>query len=166
MTGARTVLTLVVSACILITGTLLFGFGLGLTNLLGILLVLLIGSVCFTAVGFLAANLSRDESNVNMISNLISFPMLFTSEAFYSLQHAPEWVRVFGQLQPFHYFVRAMNTAVTRPGVFSTDLWTALAALTGFAVLFLATATFTFRWDSERTSRRSLTYRAKRHSSM
>lgn len=161
MTGARTVLALIVSACIIITAVLMFGVRAGFGDLLSILIVLLVGTVCFTALGFLAANLSRDESNVNMISNLISFPLLFTSEAFYSLQNAPDWVRFIGSIQPFHYFVHALQQAIAN-GLTSADLWISIGVLTGFAVLLLAAATFTFRWDSEPTARRGLVGNPKR----
>ena len=57
------------------------------------------------------SSVPRNESNVNMITNLISFPMLFTSEAFYSLQHAPKWVQILGNMQPFHYFVGSLGAA-------------------------------------------------------
>lgn len=154
MTGSRTVLTLIVSACILAVGVLLLGVGLSLPSLLMIALTLLVGSACFTAIGFIAANLSRDESNVNMISNLISFPMLFTSQAFYSLQNAPDWVQFLGRIQPFHYFVEAMGVAVS-PGR-PADYWTPLAILAGFAVLCLIVAAVTFRWDTERSARRPM----------
>lgn len=153
MTGARTVLSLIVSAVIIVTGKLILGVSLHLLNLVLMLIVLLVGTVCFTALGFIAANLSKDESNVNMISNLISFPLLFTSEAFYSLQQAPEWVRIFGSLQPFHYFVRAMNLALAQAGSLA-DLGFSILILAGFAVICLGAAALTFRWDSEAPSRR------------
>lgn len=162
MTAARTVLALIVSACIIVTAVLVFGVQVGFTGLLAIFIVLLIGTACFTALGFLAANLSRDESNVNMISNLISFPMLFSSEAFYSLANAPDWVQFIGAIQPFHYFVQALQEAVTT-GLASADLWTSVGFLAGFAVLILAAATFTFRWDAEPTARRGSAGGAKRH---
>ena len=111
MTAARTALALVVSACAAAAGAVFLGAGLTAAGAAALLLVLLVGTVCFTAVGFIAANFSRDEGNVNLISNLIAFPMLLTSEAFYSLDHAPQWVRTVGALQPFHYFVDATAAA-------------------------------------------------------
>lgn len=148
MTGARSVLALLVSCCVILMGLLLFGVSLSILSLFMMLLVLIVGTVCFTAIGIIAANLSRDESNVNMISNLMSFPMLFTSEAFYSLQHAPEWVQTLGMLQPFSYFVDAMSIAI-RPNESFADILMPIVILTGFSVLCLAMATFTFKWDSE-----------------
>jgi len=149
MTGARTVLALLVSCCVILMGVFFFQVSLNMMSLIMIVLVLTVGTICFTAIGIIAANLSRDENNVNMISNLISFPMLFTSEAFYSLQNAPEWVHIFGKLQPFSYFVRAMSIAI-HPGQSFIEILTPLAILTGFSVLCLAIAILTFRWDSER----------------
>jgi ABC-2 type transport system permease protein len=151
MTGARTVLTLMVSACIVIMAVLFLGVKIHSEGLLLMLVILLIGTVCFTAVGFLAANLARDESNVNMISNLISFPMLFTSEAFYSLKNSPEWVQTIGQLLPFHYFVKAMSAALNPAGA-SADVWIPLGILAGFSILCLSAAVFTFRWDTEQAA--------------
>lgn len=112
------------------------------------LLILLVSTVCMNAIGFIAANLSRNESNVNMISNLMCFPMLFTSEAFYSLQHALTWVKIAGHLQPFYYFVEAMRSAA-KPVVQLGDVLLPLAVLTGFTLVCLLIAVLTFRWDTD-----------------
>ncbi|UNK18248.1 ABC transporter permease [Paenibacillus sp. N3/727] len=166
MTGARTVLALFVSVCVIIVSVLLLGVSLSLTGLALMLLVLLIGTVCFTAIGFIAANLSRDESNVNMISNLMSFPLLFTSEAFYSLEQAPQWVRVVGKLQPFHYLVEAMGIAIKTDGGSLSAIGLPLGILTGFTVVCLVLAALTFRWDSERPASRVGKHREQHFSSV
>ncbi|MGG4393736.1 ABC transporter permease [Paenibacillus thiaminolyticus] len=148
MTGARTALTLVVSCCIVTMAVLMLGVTLSVANAGLMFLVLLVGTVCFTAIGYIAANLSRDEGNVNMISNLMSFPMLFTSEAFFRLDGAPEWVRIIASLQPFHYFVKAMGAAIHASAA-SALVWEPLAILAGFTVLCMTIAILTFRWDAE-----------------
>ncbi|MGZ9586554.1 ABC transporter permease [Paenibacillus marinisediminis] len=153
MTGARTVLALLVSVCVIVTGVVFLDIQLEPISLLLMLIVLLIGTICFTSLGFIAANLSRDESNVNMISNLMSFPLLFTSEAFYSLEHAPQWIRVIGELQPFYYLVKAMGIAVNPAGSIS-DIWLPLGILSLFTVALLVIAALTFRWDHERPAAR------------
>ncbi|KOR76121.1 ABC transporter permease [Paenibacillus solani] len=152
MTGARTVLALLVSACVILMSLFLLGVKLSLTGLGLMMLVLLIGTVCFTALGFLAANLSRDENNVNMISNLMSFPLLLTSEAFYSLEHAPNWIVTLGHLQPFHYLVDAMAIAM-HPQSNVSSIWMPLLILAGFTILILGAAAWTFRWDAEQPVR-------------
>lgn len=146
MTGARAVIILLVSGCVILLGSVFFQITLSLSSLLLIILLLLIATILFTAVGFIAANLSRDESNVNLISNLISFPMLFASEAFYSLQGAPEWVVAFSRMQPFYYLIEAMQAAIDSS---YTEAAFPLLMLVIFTVLMLLIAVFTFRWDHE-----------------
>ncbi|CAM3421703.1 ABC transporter permease [Marinicrinis lubricantis] len=146
MTCARAVLTLLVSCCVLLTGAFVFNVTVSLTSIALLLFILLVGTICFTAIGFIAANLSKDESNVNMISNLICFPMLFTSEAFYSMKNAPDGLQAFAHMQPFYYLVKAMSAAVSSHGS-PLDLWSPATALAGFAGLCLILASVTFRWD-------------------
>lgn len=147
-TAARTALTLLVSGAVVVMSVLALGVKLSGLGLALMLAILMIGAVCFTAVGFIAANLSKNESDVNMISNLISFPMLLTSEAFYSLQNAPDWLRTVGRLLPFHYFVEAMGAAVGQ-SVDIGDVLPPLGILAGFAALCLGIAVYTFRWDAD-----------------
>jgi len=153
MTASRAVLSMIVNLIILAAGIFILKVELSFAAILAVLLILLAGTVCFTAVGFIAANLSKDESNVNLISNLFSFPMLFMSEAFYSLQGAPAWLLTLSKLNPFAYFVDSLGIAISQLGS-SPSFWQPLAILTAFAVLLMAVAAVTFRWDSERFSRR------------
>jgi len=145
---ARAVLSLAVSACLIAAGALVFGVRPTLPGLALMLLALIAGSICFTAVGFISGNLARDESNTSMISNLICLPMLFASEAFWSLEHAPQWVKIISRLHPFSYFVNLLSGGVR--GSWQTASWISLAALAGFTVLCIAIAAATFRWDNER----------------
>ncbi|GAB6927740.1 hypothetical protein JCM10914A_17230 [Paenibacillus sp. JCM 10914] len=167
MTGGRTILALFVSLCVIAMGVMILGVRLSFVSLALILLVLLVGTVCFTAIGFLAANLSKDENNVNMISNLMSFPMLLTSEAFYSLSSAPNWIVTLGQLQPFYYLVEAMSIATQSQGHYH-GIWMPLLILLGFTVLSIGAAAWTFRWDGEQpvwwhpSSRRQVTSQTER----
>lgn len=147
MTAARTVLSLIVSVAVTAVGIFVLGADIRAAGAGLLLVALLIGTILFTAVGFFAANLSKDESNVNMISNVIAFPMLFTSEAFYSLEHAPAWVRTISALQPFRYFVDVVAASLN--GSWQAADWVSLGILAGFSAACLAAAALTFRWDSE-----------------
>lgn len=144
---ARTALSLVMGACLIAAGALFFGVNLTLFGLALMLLAQLIGSVCFTAVGFITGNLARNESDTSMISNLICLPMLFASEAFYSLEHAPQWVKIASRLHPFSHFVDLLSAAVR--GSRLAEIWIPIAALALFAAISLAVAAATFRWDNE-----------------
>ena len=148
MTGARLVLTMVISVVLVGVGIGLFGVTGGPLRAGWMLLVLTIGSAGFTALGFLLANLTRDETQVSILSNLVSLPLILTSGAFYSVEQAPGWVQTMGQLQPFHYLVEALRASIASDTILA-DLWLPLAVLIAFAVLCALLAALTFRWDPE-----------------
>lgn len=145
LTGARLAVTLGISAALIGVGIAVLDTAVTLSGLLLLLPVLVVGSVCFTALGFVVANLAREEQQASILTNLISMPLLFTSEAFYSLEHAPQWIAQVGRAQPFHYLVASLRAAVESPAA----LWQPLAVLSGFAILSVALAVWTFRWDPE-----------------
>lgn len=144
---ARTALSLAVNACLIAAGALFLGVRLTIPGLALMLLALLIGSVCFTAVGFITGNLARNESDTSMISNLICLPMLFTSEAFYSLEYAPQWVKIVSLLHPFSHFVDLLSAGVR--GTWEAGIWISAAALAAFTAVSLAAAAATFQWDKD-----------------
>lgn len=144
---ARAALSLAVSACLIAAGSLVLGIRLTPPGLALMLPALLIGALLFTAVGFISGNLARNESDTSMISNLICLPMLLASETFYSLEHAPQWIKVFSRLHPFSHFVDLLSAAAR--GSWQAGAWPSLAGLVAFTLIALAIAAATFRWDNE-----------------
>lgn len=145
MAAARTIFSLAVSIIILITALFLFNITINMFNILILFGVLIIGTLCFTGFGFLAANFSRNEVQVSIIANLISMPMIFTSEAFYNLDGVPMWIKSIGKLFPFYYFIESMQAVIFNN---LSNLWIPLLILTGFTILIILLASLTFRWDS------------------
>ena len=146
LTGARTVVGLIVSLVTLLVGMIVFHVAFSVLSLLTLVLILILGTICFVSLGFVAANFAQNEGQVNMISNLTGMPMLFLSEAFYSLENAPVWVQVLSKCSPFTYFVQA--TEATVQGDLSSAFFFALI-LGGFTLFVLSLAVVSFRWDSE-----------------
>lgn len=155
LTGARTVVGLLVSLVTLAVGMIVFHVTFTLASLLVLLLILILGTICFVSLGFVAANFAQNEGQVNMISNLTGMPMLFLSEAFYSLENAPGWVQLLSKCSPFTYFVQAAEATVQ--GNLSAALFSGLI-LGCFTLLVLGIAVGSFRWDSE--SKRMLRLRS------
>jgi ABC-2 type transport system permease protein len=143
---ARTVIMLLVSLVIWFTGAIVFGISLTWPAFLLVLTVLALGTLCFTCLSFFIANFARNEAQTSMISNLLSLPMVFTSEAFYSMQNAPQWIQVIGKLMPFSYFVEALRAA--KQGEFM-ELFQPFLILLAFTVGILVVSVATFRWDPD-----------------
>ncbi|WP_337995004.1 hypothetical protein [Paenibacillus thermotolerans] len=47
-----------------------------------------------------------------MLTNLLCFPMIFTSESFYNMQDAPAWAQTVGKALPYSPFVDAVRAAM------------------------------------------------------
>jgi ABC-2 type transport system permease protein len=123
LVAARTVVTLLTSAVVLVSGLVVFGLSVPVGGLLLTLPVQVTG-----------------------LSNLITFPMLFCSEAFYSLSGAPTWVQVTAKVLPMSYLIDATHAALA--GDAGAILLPCLVVIAA-ALLSAALAIITFRWDPE-----------------
>lgn len=149
MTMARSIIGIALNVCIALTGSVSFGISFSLSAWMLMLPIIVIGTLCFTCLGFLVANIVNNEGQINALSNLLQIPMIFGSAAFYSLEAAPAWLAVAGRCFPFAYFVEGMHAAASGQ---SGDAWLNILILTAFTATTLALAVLTFRWDTERGS--------------
>jgi ABC-2 type transport system permease protein len=139
---ARLLIFALISALLLLTGNLLFGLTFRVTGLLILIGLLFIGSVCFTSIGYILASRARDEGMMNMMSTLVSFPMIFISSAFYPLDHAPQWIQTVSKLNPFEHASRIGKEALA--GGIDTQSAIVLAMM---AFVSAIVAVKTFRYD-------------------
>lgn len=145
VTLARTCVGMGINAIILVTGMAVFGISISPAGLLVFMLLLLAGTLCFTALGFLIANLASNEGQINALANMLQLPMIFASGAFYSLEGAPAWVIHAGQAFPFSHLVNGLSASIS--GQFS-ETWLPLLLLALFTCIIVGLAAATFRWDS------------------
>ena len=139
---ARLLIFAVISASLLLTGNLLFGLTFRATALLILYGLIVIGSICFTSIGYILASRARDEGMMNMMSTLVSFPMIFISSAFYSLDQAPPWIQFVSKLNPFEHAARIGREAIA--GAMDTQ---SAIVLTMLAFVSAIVAVKTFRYD-------------------
>jgi len=87
------VIVAVAQALILIAlATLVFGLNVHGNPLL-ILFVIVVGALAFLAIGFAISGFARNAETAASYSNLITFPMLFLSGVFFSIDSAPACCR-------------------------------------------------------------------------
>ncbi|MDQ0269068.1 ABC transporter permease [Cytobacillus purgationiresistens] len=110
---ARTAIGVVLNMGIWIIGMIYFKLDFSYQSILLPVPIIIIATLCFTAFGFVIGHLAKNEGQVNMLANFIQLPLLFLSEAFYSLQQAPEWIQAIAKILPFGYFTEGLKGAVT-----------------------------------------------------
>ena len=81
-------------------------------------------------------------------ANLVTFPMLFLSGIFFSMENAPSWLQPITKILPLPYLVNALRNSITFGGDFGV-IWQDLVVLLAFFVIAMVIAVRFFRWDTK-----------------
>ena len=109
-------------------------------------LVVVLGVVCFAALGVGLSGLVRSAEGSSAVVNLIVLPMAFLTGAFGPTNHYPQVLRAIGDVLPLKYLVDLMNAVYLH----NQAVWSkpgAIAVLVAWGVAGLALAAFKFRWE-------------------
>src|SRR5690606_18866883 len=72
-----------------------------------LLLITLLGALSMISVGLLVACRTANEELAGGLLNLTTWPMLFLSEVWFSLDDAPEWMRTASNFMPLTHIVKS-----------------------------------------------------------
>lgn len=114
-----------------------------------LLLIFALGTLSLVALGLLVASRSHSEELTGGLLNFASWPMMFLSGVWFSLEGAPELVHWLAALLPLTHFIDAAR-AVMLDGAQFQDLLPQLSALGGMTLLFLLIAAVFFHWGKSR----------------
>ena len=145
---SQLVLVAIQIAVLLGVGHLLYGIGLG-PRPFSVLLLLLVGSLCFLAGGFLIAALSRREQSAVVMLNLVSLPQLFVAGVFYPLAGAPQWLQKLSIVMPLTYFSDGLRGLIAE-GQTTVQVAPDIYILVGVGLAVLLAAVRTFRFEPSR----------------
>jgi ABC-type multidrug transport system permease subunit len=113
---------------------------------LDLLIVFVLGGLSLTSIGLLVASRGTSEDFTSGALNFISWPMMFLSEVWFSLEGAPQWVKSFAELLPLTHLLRAarkiMNDGATLAQVSSECL-----VLIGVTLFCLVVGAALFSWN-------------------
>jgi len=96
-----------------------------------------------SGLGQLLASKIRSMQGFHLVMNLVLFPFLFFSGAFFPLDRLPEWLKILGRLNPLSYGVDMMHLALYadgHSGYFGLPLDLAVLTLLAVAVFYFGTS--------------------------
>ena len=96
-----------------------------------------------SGLGQMLASRIKSMQGFHLVMNLVLFPFLFFSGAFFPLQNLPEWLKILGRLNPLSYGVDMMHLAVyakSSDGYFGLPLDFAVLTLIAVGVFYLGTS--------------------------
>jgi ABC-type multidrug transport system permease subunit len=115
-------------------------------SLVDIFVMFFLGSLSLTALGLVLAARGVSEEFTTGILNFISWPMMFLSEVWFSLEGAPQWVRQVAQIFPLTQLLQGIRK-ITNDGATLTGVLPEIGILTGMTILFLTAGAYLFSWD-------------------
>lgn len=116
-------------------------------NWLVVGLAILVGALAFLALGFAISSFARNTEIAASYANLVTFPMLFLSGIFFSMDSAPGWLQPITRVLPLRYLVDALREPMTRGRGLSDIGGDLLILAATFAVAMVVAVRF-FKWDS------------------
>lgn len=134
-----------------VTAVLYFGLDLLLDfyqagSLLDLFVVFALGAVCLIALGVLVASRTSNQELAGGLLNLATWPMMFLSGVWFSLEGSPHWLMVLAQALPLTHVIDAAR-AIVVDGASLAAVWPQLAWLTAMTGAFLFGAALLFRWE-------------------
>ena len=113
---------------------------------LDLFVMFLAGSVSLICLGLVIASRGTSEEFANGLLNFITWPMMFLSEVWFSIEGAPRWVRLTAEALPLTHLLRGVRKIVN-DGATLSDVSPELVVLLGFSLLFLTTGALLFNWN-------------------
>jgi ABC-2 type transport system permease protein len=135
----------IVQVAILFAIGLLFGLQM-FGDYATLLVIVLLGSAIFLAVGFGIAGWAKNEDQAAPVANLVSLPMMFLSGVFFPRDAMPEFLRGITQYMPLTYINEALRSVVN-DGAALTSLGPQMLGMGVWLVITFVIAIRLFSWE-------------------
>lgn len=109
---AWTLIAVICGLFVLTVCAIVFSIEISIIGALALLPILMVGAAGYVFFSFLISSLAKNEAHMSMITNLIIFPLLFCSEAFYSLENAPFFLHIIRDVNPVQWFLNGIYAAI------------------------------------------------------
>lgn len=112
-----------------------------------LLAMYIIGCFSLSSIGLIiAARMSSDEM-ANGLLNLLSFPMMFLSEIWFSLEGSADWVKALAKTMPLWHMSDGMRKIMLE-GATLAELHQSILILCAISIIFTTIGSLSFKWTS------------------
>ncbi len=105
-----------------------------------------LGGLSLSALGLILASRGTSEEFTSGILNFISWPMMFLSEVWFSLEGSPQWIKSVAQIFPLKHMIQAVRK-VMNEGAVLADVQGECFFLMTFTTVALTLAALLFSWN-------------------
>jgi ABC-type multidrug transport system permease subunit len=111
-----------------------------------LLLVTTLGAMCMISIGLLIAARTASEELAGGLLNLITWPMMLLSGAWFSLEGAQVWVQKLSLVFPLTHMISAAR-AIMNEGATLSQVMPHIWVLGAMCVIFVAIGAWVFKWE-------------------
>ncbi len=115
-------------------------------SLLLIFFLFFLGGLSLSSLGLILAARGTSEEFTSGVLNFISWPMMFLSEVWFSLEGAPEWIITIGNIFPLKHMIQAVRK-VMNEGAVLVDVQSECLFIIIFTIISLGLAALLFSWN-------------------
>lgn len=119
-----------------------------LGNLFTLLLINATGAIALLSVGLLVASRTASEELASGMLNVLTWPMMFFSQVWFSLENSPQWMITLAQFLPLTHIVDGSRKVMIE-GAGLAELAYPLTALGITTVFCVSAAAYLFRWSKD-----------------
>ena len=120
-----------------------------LGNYFALFVIAVLGAISLISLGLLVASRSKSEELIGGLLNLSSWPMMLLSGVWFSLEGAPNAVKIIADFLPLTHLVAGARKVITE-GATLTDISYHVMALLIMSTVCLALGSYLFSWNTER----------------
>jgi len=113
---------------------------------LDLLIVFILGAICLISLGLLMAARLASEELAGGLLNAISWPMMFLSGVWFSLEGVNPWLQKIAQILPLTHVIDGAR-AIMIDGAGLMDILPNIMVLVVMSAAFLAIGAYTFKWE-------------------
>lgn len=111
-------------------------------------LVMAVGTLCLISIGLIVAARVSSEELAGGLLNMMTWPMMFLSGVWFSLEGLNPWLQKASMLSPLTHMVSAARAVmIDGEGLMSPTVFFPLMILSVLAFLGLAVGSWLFRWE-------------------
>lgn len=113
---------------------------------LDLLLVYTIGAFAMISMGLIVAARVKSEEMAGGMLNMMSWPMMFLSGVWFSLEGLHPWVQKLALVFPLTHITQAARV-IMLDGAGLSVVWPNILALAAMSIVFLILGVLMFRWE-------------------
>jgi len=98
-------------------------------DLLGVLLIIVLGAACFSTFSMIIACLLKTRDRVMGIGQVMTMPLFFASNAIYPVAIMPGWLQVIARINPLTYVVDGVRAMMLAGGTSESGIGTDIMVL-------------------------------------